>query len=65
MQQCERSELTVTLPNLAVFQGKHPVEKHHESYNCSWEQHSCVPTQPGEVEANLLPKVSSRSHNMI
>lgn len=45
------------LPDLAVVQSEDSVQEYQETNQSSRKQHPCVPAEPGEVQADLLPKV--------
>lgn len=45
------------LPDLALLQREDAVQEDQEADQSGREQHARVPAQPGEVEADLLPKV--------
>lgn len=45
------------LPDLAVLQSEEAIQEYQEPHQSSREQHPRVPAEPGEVQADLLPKI--------
>lgn len=48
----------VCLPDLAVLQSEDAIQEYQEANQSSRKQHPCIPAEPGEVQTDLLPKIS-------
>jgi len=42
-----------------VVQSSDSIQKDKQSNEGSWEEHPCVPAQPGKIQPDFLTKVSS------
>lgn len=45
------------LPDLAALHCEDAVEENQEANQGCWKQHSCVPAEPGKVQADLLSEI--------
>lgn len=49
--------MQLVVPGYVSVHCCHPIAKHNDPDNGGWYQQLSVNTEPGEVQANLLPKV--------
>lgn len=52
------------LPDLAALHCEDAVEENQEANQGCWKQHSCVPAEPGKVQANLLSEIPPGDGNV-